>query len=126
MPVTEWGLLVRHTRTSIVMEVTLLCSITLTRLAALPMVVARGVSLLSTLGLVRIWWNARLELVILSAPWWKPQSGQSLTEYALIVGGAGALCWVLWSTFLPSGFQLLVSVLVQLMAPAFLDSFRLE
>jgi hypothetical protein len=61
------------------------------------MVVARGVAVLSKLGLVSIWYSAESEAVLLTLPWWKPQSGQSLIEYASLLGIGGVLAWGLWS-----------------------------
>jgi hypothetical protein len=75
----------------------LLCCLTLTQLAQFRMVVARGVSLLSRLGLVSIWYSAQNEYVLVTVPWWKPQRGQSLTEYGVTLGIAGGLAWVLLS-----------------------------
>jgi hypothetical protein len=76
----------------------MICCLTLTRLARWPRVAVRGVSLLSTLGLVSIWYSGRHELVMFGFPWWKPQRGQNLIEYALLLGLGGGLCWVAWST----------------------------
>ena len=71
----------------------MICCLTLMRLATWPRLAVRGVSLLSTLGLVKIYWSARHEVVLFTVPWWKPQRGQSST---VIVGAAGVLLWVLW------------------------------
>jgi hypothetical protein len=59
--------------------------------------IARGVSLLSRLGLVSIWHAPGSELVFITVPWWKPQRGQSSIEYGLSIGVLGCLVWALWS-----------------------------
>jgi hypothetical protein len=61
------------------------------------MVPARGVSVLSKLGLVKIWWHPGLRLIFISVPWWKQERGQSVNEYALLLGIGGVLAWGLWS-----------------------------
>jgi hypothetical protein len=75
----------------------LLCWLTLTRLAQSRMALARGVVVLNKLGLVSIWYSAEREAVLLTLPWWKPQRGQSLSEYALLLGITGGLAWALLS-----------------------------
>jgi hypothetical protein len=67
------------------------------------MAVARGVSVLSKLGVVRIYVMPQTEFVFITLPWWRPQSGQSLSEYALLLGGLGVLGWALWSTLAQAG-----------------------
>ena len=63
------------------------------------MLIARGVSRLSRLGVVKIWHAPGSEFVLLTHPWWKPQRGQSLSEYALLLAAGGALVATLWFTF---------------------------
>jgi Flp pilus assembly pilin Flp len=61
------------------------------------MVVVRGVSALSGLGIVSVWWSQRHELIMIGWPWWKPQKGQASIEYGLMLAVGGGLVLALWS-----------------------------
>jgi hypothetical protein len=98
----------------------MLCCLTLTQLARFPMAVVRGVSVLSTLGIVKIWHSSASSIIVLSWPWWKPANGQSLTEYALMLGVAGGLAWAVWSMF-PLGLTELVRVTFHVLLAGWAD-----
>jgi hypothetical protein len=74
----------------------MLCCLTLDRMARWPMIAVRGVSVLELLGLVKIWYSEKHGLIFLSVPWWRPQSGQSSSEYGLIVGFGVGVAWASW------------------------------
>ena len=75
----------------------MLCWLSLRLLAKLPTPIVRGVSRLSKLGVVKLYWSEENKSVLVALPWWRQGTAQSLTEYALLICGAGILVGMLWS-----------------------------
>jgi len=95
----------------------MLCCLTLTRMAQFRTTLARGVVLLSRLGLVSIWYSAERETVLLTVPWWKPprspQRGQSSIEFVLSIALSGVIVLVIWFTYQLVLTELLHESLIQ-------------